>query len=165
MRLDWLVGLLTAAASIVSAIYVFQVIWPRIRSVFRSEEGDPAERTRRLLRVYRARTGVGAPSAPAPDIQFVRSAREGADLVVLLINRGGPALHLRIETPPGVEGTIEPIAVLGNERTGSLRLTATPDAVETPFVIVYEDADGVKRRRAGRCRVTGGRVLVEDDSR
>ena len=147
----WLPALIGVLGSLVGAVYVFQVLWPRIRSVL-GFESEPAEsRTRELLRKYRERIDRPVLLTPeeSPQIRMIRAAEDEGEVVVLFANEGGTARDLMIETPAGVAAHVEPTTSLMRGESGHLRLSsAVPLPAHLPFAIVYTDSNG--RRQTHR---------------
>ena len=145
-----LLGILGAGAALVLFFYTFQVWWKPIIDRFLLSNTRSADELAAdlIVKYHEENKKLDGPQRAAhaisPRLQLLRTAVSEEGLRCLLVNRGGRATDLRIDSAAG-EGRIEPATVLESGQTGSLsfsRLHTPPPAMR--FQLSYRDSLGLE---------------------
>ena len=148
---NFILGLIGAGAAVVYFVYRLQnFTMPLINGMLNSNTQSAEERAAHLMQRYKEETNhLGyeprSIAASSPRIQMLRVATQDTDVKCLMVNRGGHATNLKVESFAAKETQIEPQSIMENGQTGSISLsgvTALPDLVQ--FELSYNDSTGMR---------------------
>ena len=148
---NFILGIIGAGAAVIYLIYRLQTITlPLINGMLSANSKSAEERSLDLLTQYRKETEQfdfvpRSMADAAPRIQMLRVARHDTEVKCLMVNQGGRATNLAVESYAASEAMVEPVSVMENGQTGSITLkgvTTLPDLVR--LQLSYNDSTGMR---------------------
>lgn len=145
-----ILGIIGAGAALVYFFYRMQFSLPLIQGMLRGNQKSAEERSLDLLQQYQKEgswihTDSRTINAISPRFHMLRAAIQDETVTCYVINKGGTASNLRIETEGSHRGSITPAASLGNGQTGNISLHDVAGVVgPLQFILSYDDALGMR---------------------
>ncbi|MEM8486098.1 MAG: hypothetical protein AAF564_11150 [Bacteroidota bacterium] len=149
-----ILGIIGAGAALVYFFYRLQFALPMIQGMLRGNQKSAEERSLDLLQQYQKEgswihTDSRTINAISPRFHMLRAAIQDGTVACYVINKGGTASSLRIETEGPHQGSITPNTSLANGQTGNIALHGVGGvAGRLQFTLSYDDALGMRVMRS-----------------
>lgn len=147
-----LMGIIGAGAALAYFVYTLQMGGGIFGFLLDKAKTSPEERSADLLQRYHqesqmAYTTVRSATAASPRFQMLRTGQKDGAIRCFVVNKGGTAINLHVETADGIQGTIEPANMLELDQTASITLTNIHTA-QLQFQLSYDDSMGMRITRS-----------------
>lgn len=147
-------GIIGAGAALVYFVYTLQMRMNIFSFLLDNVKTSPEERSADLLQRYhqesqQPQTKIRSVSAASPRLQMLRAAQKDGAILCFVVNKGGTAINLSVETAGDVDARIEPANMLATDQTASITLTNTHTAQgRLQFQLSYDDSMGMRVMRS-----------------